>query len=219
MRFKGTALLWLLLMVFGVAAQELQPESDTESWNDISLAVPLSKAVDFNAVLTARFGKNISRVHDARILMGITWKLHPSFSVQPSYTAIRARNALSLFRTEHRLSLRATYRFPIKQFGLSHRSIIERRIRQPLNSWRYRPSVTIEKELPKSFLAKSKIYFTEEVFYDSLPDRFSRNRASIGFSRVISKKLTLDIYYLRQNDGITRPGDLHVIGTNWRIRP
>ena len=92
-------------------------------------------------------------------------------------------------------------------------------VRKPQNSWRYRPSITIEKDLPKSLINGTKVYFTEEVFYDSLLDRFSRNRATLGISRVLSKKLTLDIYYMRQNDGTTRPGDLHVIGTNWRIKP
>ena len=220
MRSRHFGLLLLLLLLAGCAAgQELQPEHDEQSWNDVSFTLPVSRSFDLNMVVTGRLGKNITRFNDGRVLFGLTWKAHPRLSIQPSYWAIRARNALSIFRTEHRLNLRATYRFPVKRVGLSHRSIVERRIRRPLDSWRYRPSVTIEKDLPASWIKAAKIYFTEEVFYDSLLDRFSRNRASVGISRVISKNLTLDIYYLRQNDGTTRPGDLHVIGTNWRLKP
>lgn len=79
--------------------------------------------------------------------------------------------------------------------------------------------MTIEKDLPKSFITSAKIYFTEEVFYDSQLERFSRNRTTVGISKTLSKHLSLDVYYMRQNDGTTRPGDLHVIGTNWRIKP
>ena len=219
MRFRQTLIIGILFIAGAAAAQEPQPESDLQSWNDISLTVPVSKKVDFNLTFTARFGKNITRINDGRVLVGFTWKPTASFSIQPSYTAIEARNSNSLFRTEHRLSLRGTYRFPTQTFGLSHRSIIERRLRRPVNSWRYRPSLTIEKDLPKSFIPGSKIYFTEEVFYDSLLERFSRNRATLGISKTLSKKLSIDLYYLRQNDGTTRPGDLHVIGTNLRIKP
>jgi len=34
----------------------------------------------------------------------------------------------------------------------------------------------------------------------------------------LTKNLQLDVFYLRQNDGFSRPGDLNVIGTAWRIR-
>ena len=123
-----------------------------------------------------------------------------------------------MFKRENRLVFYARYRFPIKEFGLSHRSQFEWRIRSPRNSWRYRPSLTFEKDLPKNFIAKAKFYVTEEAFYDSLLDKFSRNRFSFGVTKTLNKKLSLDVYYLRQNDGFSIPGDLNVIGTAWRIK-
>ena len=40
-----------------------------------------------------------------------------------------------------------------------------------------------------------------------------RNRFRIGASKVFNKHFTQDFYYLRQNDGVSVPGDLNVIGT------
>ncbi|MEQ1764804.1 MAG: DUF2490 domain-containing protein, partial [Pyrinomonadaceae bacterium] len=136
----------------------------------------------------------------------------------PFYWFIRARNSLGWLNDEHRVNVRATYRFPIKSFGLSHRSTYEYRNREPLNSWRYRAAITFEKDLPKGVLPGAKFFATDEIFYDSILDRFSRNRFTIGVNKTITKKLSLDIYYMRQNDGFSRPGDLNVIGTTWRVK-
>jgi hypothetical protein len=40
----------------------------------------------------------------------------------------------------------------------------------------------------------------------------------VGASREFNKHLTLELYYMRQNDGRARPGDLHIIGSLWRIK-
>jgi hypothetical protein len=89
---------------------------------------------------------------------------------------------------------------------------------QSRDSWRYRPSLTFEKDISKKIISGAKLYITEEVFYDSLLKRFSRNRFTVGVNKTLTNQLSLDLYYMRQNDGTTRPGDLHVIGTSWKIK-
>lgn len=196
----------------------LADQNDIQSWNDIQLTVALSKKVDFQTQATARFSKNISRLNDARFQFGFIFKPDKTWSIHPFYLYINARNARGVFLIEHRLNLRLGYKFPIKKFGLSHRSLLEYRIRGTGNSWRYRPSLTIEKELPKKFISGAKLYATEEVFYDSILNKFSRNRFTIGINKTLTKKLSLEIYYMRQNDGNSRPGDLNVAGTSWKIK-
>jgi hypothetical protein len=121
----------------------------------------------------------------------------------------------SVFRFESRYSLRLTYRFPFKPVGLSHRSQFEYRVRAT-NSWRYRAALNLEKDLPKKF--NGKFFMADEVFYDSALGRFSRNRFSIGINKIINKDLSLDLYYMRQNDGVSRPGDLNTIWAALRVR-
>jgi hypothetical protein len=193
-------------------------EEDFQSWNDLQLTVAMSKKVDFFTQATMRFGKNARRAADGRFAIGYIWKPHKSWSFSPFYWHIRARNAAGRFRTEHRLNLRAIYRFPFKKFGLQHRSWFEYRLRRPLNSWRYRPSLSFEKDIPEKIVRGAKFFVTEEIFYDSLLKKFSRNRVTVGVTKTLTKKLSLDVYYMRQNDGFSRPGDLNVVGTAWKVR-
>ena len=213
--------LTLVLVGFGALladAQLITDDEDVQSWNDVQLTVPINKQFDFYTALTLRFGKNITRLNDGRYAVGIIYKPNKSLSFQPFYWFIDARNSRSQFKAEHRLNLRVGYRFPIKSFGLSHRSAFEYRIRQPRNSFRYRPSLTFDKDIPKNIIPKAKFFVSDEVFYDSILNKFSRNRFSIGITKTLTKKLSLDLYYMRQNDGYTHPGDLNVIWASWKIK-
>lgn len=213
-------LITLICALISVKAQTapLVEQDDFQSWNDVQLTVPMTKKVDFVTQITMRFGKNVTRLNDGRFQLGFVYKPSKSWTIHPFYWHIRARNSRSKFQIEHRLNLRVGYKFPIKNFGLSHRSWFEYRIRETGNSWRYRPSLTFEKELPQKFIPKSKFYATEEVFYDSILDKFSRNRFTVGINKTLSEKLSVDIYFMRQNDGFSRPGDLNVVGTSWKVK-
>jgi len=199
------------------AAAQTVDADDNQSWNDVQITVPMNEQFDFTLWGTFRFGKNVTRLNDRRIAVGFVYKPNKSWSFQPFYWNIRMRNASGRFGYEHRLNLRAVYRFPFKRFGLSHRSWVERRLREPRNSWRYRPSLTFEKGIEK-IIPGARLVVTEEIFYDSILKRFSRNRFSVGINKTLTRNLSLDIFYLRQNDGFSRPGDLNVVGTSWRIK-
>jgi len=200
------------------AAQNVVDKDDAQSWNDLQLTVPITKQFDFYTALTARFGKNLTQVSDQRFAVGFVYKPHKNWSLMPFYWNLGARNSRNHFRGEHRLNLRVGYRLPFKKLVLSHRSTFEYRFRQPANSWRYRPSLTFEKDIAQKIIPKARFYVTEEVFYDSLLKKFSRNRLTVGITKTLTEQLSLDIYFMRQNDGFSRPGDLNVIGMNWKIR-
>lgn len=197
--------------------QSPDDDNDTQSWNDLQITIPVNKKVDVLLLATLRLGADISRVNEGRFGGGAAFKVHKNFSFSPTYLYIEARNTAGAFRTEHRLNFRGTYKFPVKRIEMSHRSIYEYRFRSSGNSWRYRPSLTLEKSLPKRFLSNAKIFVTEEPFYISTTGRFSRNRITAGVSKTFNDKLTLDVYYTRQNDGNSHPGDLNVIGTSWKV--
>jgi hypothetical protein len=191
---------------------------DIQSWNETQLTVPLSVHFDFLTRLNLRFVNNLTNLNDERFVMGFVWKPSKALSISPAYIYVDDGNPPRKFRLENRFNLAATYRFPIKSFGLSHRSSIERRLRRSSRSWRYRTQLSFDKDLPVTFISKSKFFMSEEVYYDSLAKRFSRNRFSIGITKMLSPHLSLDVYYMRQNDGIARPGDLNVIGTAWKFK-
>ncbi len=199
-------------------AQGEVDNTDLASWNDLEVTVGINKKLDLNTVTTLRLDDNISRVDSYRFTVGVTVRPNSSFSLAPFTTFISSRNSAGRFRYEYRSGLKAVYKFPVKGFGLSHRSQIEHRSRPGRNSWRYRPSITLEKDLPESFAKGASVFFTVEPIYDSVSERFSRTRYSGGMEKSLNKKLAIELYYLFQGDNVSTPGSVHVLGTALKVK-
>jgi hypothetical protein len=208
--------LFLCLSVVQAAAQV--DHTDNQQWTDVQLAIPLTKTIDFNLLGTLRFGRDIARPVDERLGLGATFRLGPHLSISPSYLYIGTQPVKNRRGWESRLSLPLTLRFNAGAFRLSDRNLFERRIRRPgINSTRYRNKLQVEHPLGAKEWQLSW-FVAEEVFYDWSIDRWVRNRVSLGVTKVFNKNFTQDLYYLRQNDGVSVPGDLNVIGTALRFR-
>ncbi len=192
-------------------------EEDFGSWNDVQLTVPLDKKTDFILTGTLRFGENVQKLVDRRIAIAFNYKITDWLAVQPVFTNITATPHVGSKRTENRLSFAATYKFPFKKFTLTDRNLFERRLRSPENSTRYRNRLQLEIPLKKFY--DTKFFTSDEVFYDRSLKKWSRNRFTVGMGKNFTKNFGLDVFYMRQNDGTTRPGDLNVIGTTFKIRP
>jgi hypothetical protein len=208
----------LLLVLSAVAPAQVVDHTDNQFWSDVQFAVPMTKAIDFNMLGTLRLGRDISRPVDERIGVGFTFRFGQHVSVAPNYLYIATQPVRNRRNWESRLSLPVTLRFNLEKFRLSDRNLFERRIRRPgINSTRYRNRLQIEHPVGPKKLNLS-LYVADEVFYDWSIDRWVRNRFTVGGTKVFNKHLTEDFYYLRQNDGVSIPGDLNVVGTSLRVK-
>ena len=199
-------------------SQTRVPKADTQSWNDIQLAIPLNKKVDFVIQGTLRIGDNLTQPVDGRWGAGWVFKLNKYLSFNPFYLHREAKPPNGRPESEDRLTLGATVRFPVGKFTISERNWFERRWRQPqVDAWRYRNAVLIE-HLFKIGKTQFTLGVGDEVFYDWSLHGWVRNRFATGVSHAFNKHFTLYVYGMRQNDGRTRPGDVNIIGTQWRFR-
>ena len=216
---KRALALCVLFILGGVACGQTTPSRhDTQNWNDVFLTVPLSKHVDYVMQGTLRNGRNLHRPVDERLGIGFSFKLGKYLTVTPNYLYIGMQPFEGRRVFEDRLSVPATVRVPIGRFVFSDRNLFERRFRRPgISSTRYRNRFQVEHPIgpPKQ---KLSLFVSDEVFYDWSFNAWVRNRAAVGLSKVVNKHLTLDLYYLRQNDSHSVPGDLHVIGSTWRFK-
>jgi hypothetical protein len=208
----------LLFVLGGLASAQTVDHTDNQIWSDVQVAVPMTKDVDFNMLGTLRLGRDVSRPVDERIGMGFTFRFGQHLQIAPNYLYIATQPVRNRKAWESRLSLPVTVRFNVEKFRLSDRNMLERRIRNPgISSTRYRNRLQIEHPvgpLKRGF----SLYVADEVFYDWSIDRWVRNRFSVGATKVLNKHLTQDVYYLRQNDGVSVPGDINVIGTTLRVK-
>lgn len=193
--------------------------SDTQSFNDVQVSFPLNEKVELSLLGHLRWGDNLRDLIEERVGVSLNFDLHRRVSVSPGYFYIASQPTGGAHVREHRFWLSGTVRFPLPhRFAVSDRSMFERRLRQPEDSTRYRNRLQLERPVR---LGRSdvRLYVATEVFYDWSVRAWRRNRFFAGASRALGRHLTGDFYYMRQSDGRGRPGDLHVIGTSWRVRP
>jgi hypothetical protein len=207
-----------LFVLSSLAPAQAVDQTDNQFWTDVQVAVPMTKDIDFNILGTVRLGRDISRPVDERLGLGFTFRFGKYLTVAPNYLNIATQPVPDRKGWESRLSLPATLRFNVDKFRISDRNLIERRFRRPgINSTRYRNRLQVEHPVGPSGWDLS-LFVADEVFYDWSLNRWPRNRFTVGVSKVFNKYFTHDVYYLRQNDSFSVPGDLNVIGTTLRFK-
>ncbi|HEY6248191.1 MAG TPA: DUF2490 domain-containing protein [Pyrinomonadaceae bacterium] len=199
-------------------SQTVLPHADTQTWNDVQVAIPVNDHLDVMLLGTLRIGRDISNFVDERAGVGISYKLNKYITIAPNYQYITMQPVPNRKSFEHRFTGAVTLRLPLEKFTFSDRNQFERRIRRPqVDATRYRNRFMVEHPLDLGKL-KLTIFASDEVFYDWSVNDWVRNRFAAGVNHKFNKHFTLDLYYMRQNDGRTRPGDLNVIGAIYRIR-
>ena len=198
--------------------QSQVPKTDNQSWNDVQFTIPLDKRTEVVFQGTLRLGDNMTDPVDERWGIRFNSTIEKHVTLQTLYFHREARPPRGRSEHEDRLTIGANLRFPIQKFTLTSRNWFERRWREPqIDAWRYRNRVQLEHPFK---IGKTKFVWqvSDEFFYDWSLHVWPRNRLAAGLSHTFNKHLTLDTYYMRQNDGHTRPGDLNIIGTTWRLR-
>ena len=207
-----------LLLLTPVSAQSILDQTDNQQWTEVLLAVPVTTRFDFAIIGGLRLGRDITHPVDERVGAGFTFRVNKYVNLSPHYLHIGMQPFSGRRVWENRLVLPVQIRFNLGDFRLSDRNQFERRIRNSgVHSTRYRNRFQVEHPIGSDKLGLS-VFIADEVFYDWSVDRWVRNRFSVGGSKVFNKHFTQDFYYLRQNDGVSVPGDLNVIGTTLRFR-
>ena len=211
--FPVFSLVLLSLITFG---QE-KPTEDTQIWSDVQLTFHVSKKIDTYLNGTFRLGRNVNHPIDERIGGGLTFKPNKYFSIGASYSYIAQQPLENVKKYENRVNAAVTVSYPVGKSMISDRNQVERRfLSSRADTWRYRNRIQIEHTFSKGDF-KFNLYATDEVFYDSGAEAWTRNRFLIGFTHKVSPRYTLDIYSGRQNDGFVNPGNWNIIGVAMRI--
>jgi len=211
------SLVWLLGLSVASASAQLD-QTDNQFWSDVQIAVPVTKDFDFNVLGTLRIGRDFSHSIDERIGAGFTFRFGKHLTVAPNYVHIGMQPFPGRRIWENRLTLPVTFRFNAGEFRLSDRNLIERRLRNSgIKTTRYRNRFQVDHPIGAKDWQLS-LFVADEVFYDWSLERWVRNRFYVGCTKVFNNHFTQDLYYLRQNDGVSLPGDLNVLGTSLRVR-
>lgn len=223
-------LVWLRMMVsvvasgisFTLASAQAPPQDDNQSWNELQLIKALSKKQDLVFIGVLRIGQNLNRPVDERI--GAAWAFKPNkyLILMPTYIYVDQQPFPGRRINEHRLIMNATGRFNLGKFLFTDRNLYERRVRHDSRDFSmYRNRLQIDHPA-KIGSFSFKLFIADEVFYSTQQGRngrqgWFRNRISAGIIKQFSPRFNAEFFYLRQQDGISRPGDVHAVGTLFRV--
>ena len=184
----------------------------------VQFTIPLNKKTEFVVIGTLRMGDNITKPVDERWGFRVNYALSKYATLQTLYFHREARPPHGRHEIEDRGTVGANLRVPLGKFTFNTRNWFEHRWRDPqINAWRYRNRFQLEHPFK---IGKTKFVWqvNDEIFYDWSLHDWVRNRFAVGVSHTFNKHVTLDTYVMRQNDGRSKPGDINIIGTTWRLR-
>lgn len=195
------------------------PQYDTQFWNETHLFAPINPKLDVLLSGFLRIGRNLHRPVDERIGGGIAYRPNRHVTLQPHYLYVAQQPFAGRKIIEHRLNAEATFRVFPGKFVIADRNRLERRVRSASRDfWVYRNRIQIDHPARIGRFT-FRPFIADEFWYDTLQRAWTRNRISAGIIKDLGKHVQAEVFYLRQNDGRARPGDLHVIGALLRIRP
>lgn len=158
---------------------------------------------------------DLGRFAQARGGGGLVFKLNRHFTISPVVALISHRKAGGPGELERRLWLDGAVTVPIGRWTLSDRNRIERRLRINGDTTRYRNRIQVEHPIKLGDIELS-LFAYDEVLYSWTEDDRLHNRMAVGASKRISKRASLDVYYLRQPD--RHATGLNVVGTLLKVR-
>jgi Protein of unknown function (DUF2490) len=219
-QFRSQGWIWILAALLFPAGAYAQigprfSQDDTQVWTDVEATHALRD--DLHLILNGglRWSSDADHLLYRRVGGGIAYTWHKYLTFSPYYNFYITDSNPASTSHENRIALAVTVGIPFGGWTISDRNVVERRFLPAHATVRYRNRIEFEHgfHLARFHL---RAFLWDEVFHDSSVEAWTRNRAAIGLGKAINHRLSMDVYYVRQNDSHTRPGDLNAIGVTLR---
>ena len=215
------ASLALLLLILGCTRVFAQPEFDAvddhQAWGGAQLALPLRENLDLVLLGSLRQGRDFTHLVYENAGGSLVFGFGKHFTLSPMYQFIGAQPYSTVHTLENRISLVASFRFPLKKLVVSNVQQLEQRMRRPNNSNRYRNRLQLEWPI-RLGESQFRLFAADEIFYDWTLGSWNRNRLYLGAGKSLSKSLSVDVFVMKQNSKLSLPRDVIAIGALFRIR-
>lgn len=211
----------IFILLFSAASFHAQParpeDRDNQFWNETQIVVWENEKNEFSLLGNLRVGRNISFPSDYRAGFSYAYKASKYLALSGGYVYRAAYPFKNRKTYENRFNGAATINIPLgNKFKLANRHQVEYRANNSRPDTKlYRSRVQVERAIT-AFKTKITPFGSTEIFYTKQNGWF-RIRSVVGVRKRLTEKMTGDIFFQRQYDGFSRPGDLNVIGTSLKI--
>jgi hypothetical protein len=193
------------------------PADDNQLWSDYQYSIPISKRLEAALSGTLRLGNDMSRLLYEKVGAAVSVHAGRHVTFTPGYSFSGYQPLPDLSIRENRIYAEVDFHYPLGNFWLSDRNRIEFRMFPSLNYFRYRNRFQVEHPVEVGHLGL-QAYVSDEVFYDGLLNAWSRNRLTAGIAKKMSRMLSMDFYYCRQDDRYSLPRDTNAVGIGFKFR-
>lgn len=186
----------ICLAVFFCAASVFAKE-DWEYWSEYEFNIKLSEKTTFKIAPNLQFRDDMSKFYHSEIELGIDYELCKNLVISPGYHYEYEEDEEGKNTDENRIYLDGTIKWSWLGFKFSDRNKGEYRNVSGDEFWRYRNKFKIKR--PLKFFSITP-FIANEIFYDTRPDEFNKNRFQLGLSKELTKVMCLEIYYILESN-------------------
>lgn len=203
-----------MLLVAGAikcTAQGQAPQRDFQAWASLDATHRINRNADFLVSTGIRYSNDLGHLSYRRITSGFAFHWQRYFTFEPYYQYSQSDSFSGRIKPENRLAMAITVGVPWKRWEISDRNRGEKRFKASGQSWRYRNRVEIRHPLNVES-NRISVFVWDEVYYSSRAQRWYRNRLALGAGQKLNKRMSVDVYFVHQNDSYSHPGDLNGVG-------
>jgi len=208
----------IILAACLVPLSEADAADPWQYWNEVQLKHALKDSLDMRLKTEQKVRGGLTELFMTNFEVGLMCKPNEHFEFGPLYKYEHEKSSSNIRTDENRFSLEGTFKWSQNNLKFSNRHRISHRDISGEKSWRYR--TRIEVAWPTK-IGDFRItpFISEEIFYDSRPDKFNQNRAAVGFSKELSKNTSLELCYLIKSSRSGKDwNETNVIGLTYNIR-
>jgi len=187
-----------------------QSETQTQFFPEVDTFLKLSTS---NRLLLVTSGTVASDVDEENAYASLAWdqRINDRISVRGGYY-FQYTWGVPVQR-ENRIQLSGSIQFPLAFRLLGNvRNMVELRWINGQPSQRYRGRLTVEREIVGLFGKAHTVSGSAEVFYDTRTDAWNYQQYTADVSTLLSQKVSLDLYYQRQNNSRSSPAHVNGVG-------
>jgi hypothetical protein len=190
--------------------------ADSQSWDEVDMTHVLNEKLSATGILTTRLGNGLPNPTLNAEGLQIDYRFGSWTSSATGYY-VSVRNPETGIRTVIWLPAAAlTYNVDVGRLTVSDRNRVEQLEGIAGSPTRYRNRTSVTWSVSESGRL-TKIFITDELFYDFARDRWTRNRIQAGIQCRLARDANLQVFYLRQNNTYGALNRLNVLGLTLHI--
>lgn len=172
-------------------------ENDWQYWSQYEASIPIEDNLVLKIKPEFRYKDDFKDYYYSHMETGLDWEANERFVLGIYYRYINEEKEDD-WQVENRPHLDATLKWKLSSLSFSDRNMVEYRIREDKEFFRYRNRLMVK--FPKCTSFNIQPYIAEEPFYDFDAEQLNKNRLYAGIDFKIYENLAGGIYYALESN-------------------